>query len=41
MMVTHMMNEPVSTYTDYKLIVIDQKIKVSEAAQKNGQIKHR
>ena len=34
MMVTHMMDEPISTYTDYKLTVIDQKIKVSEAAQK-------
>ena len=34
MMVTQMMDEPVSTYTDYKLTVIDQKIKVSEAAQK-------
>ena len=33
MMVTHMMDESVSTYTDHKLTVIDSTIKVSEAAQ--------
>ena len=33
MMVTHMMDEPISTYTDHKLTVIDSTIKVSEAAQ--------
>jgi len=33
MMVSHMMDQPVSTYTDRKLTVIDGKIKVSEAAQ--------
>ncbi len=33
MMVANMMDEPVSTYTDRKLTVIDSTIKVSEAAQ--------
>ena len=33
MTVAHMMDEPVSKYTDHKLTVIDSKIKVSEAAQ--------
>ena len=33
MMVSHMMDEPVSTYTDRKLTVIDSNIKLSEAAQ--------
>jgi len=32
MMVSHMMDEQVSTYTDRKLTVIDSNIKVSEAA---------
>ncbi len=33
MMVAHMMDEPVSKYTDHKLTVIDSNVKVSKAAQ--------
>ncbi len=33
MMIAHMMDEPISAYTDRKLTVIDSTIKVSEAAR--------